>query len=337
MLSIIGVGGAGSKVVESLFKKNIFKAIIQKLYEKSDEIRGVAIDTSDSIKQLSSIPKENRVLVGSSRVKGKGTGGDVELARIIMEEELEIAMQAIRRANPTKPDVFFVVAGLGGGTGTGGMPVIAESIRVVYKVPVVGILILPSRTEGYVYIKNVYENFDRIVDKLDGCIVLDNNVLVSRGEDIVGAYKYINSSIYNLLHLIPPIEIYRFVKGNISTFGIMTTKDDISVKDALETIVRNYTYFNLKEFKEASFIAIGDLSKLHGQNYGREWCKRKFNAELEYIFKDYLDAKHLDICIMFNNIGDVLEDFETKIKEKESSQKIPKELEELFDDIKPLF
>ncbi|MBI5253300.1 MAG: hypothetical protein HY930_02735, partial [Euryarchaeota archaeon] len=94
MLSLVGIGGAGCRVVEAFYRKDLIGSLLSKIYSRENYATGVAIDTSDSLRALDSIPAANRVLIGSSRAKGHGTGGDVELGIKIMKEELELAMNA---------------------------------------------------------------------------------------------------------------------------------------------------------------------------------------------------------------------------------------------------
>jgi len=90
MLSIVGVGGAGSKIAASFYQKDLVSSIFSKLGSKSKDITGVAIDTSESLETLKNLPIENRVLIGKSRAKGHGTGGDISMGRRVMEEECEL-------------------------------------------------------------------------------------------------------------------------------------------------------------------------------------------------------------------------------------------------------
>ncbi|MDI6654970.1 MAG: hypothetical protein QME59_03705 [Candidatus Hydrothermarchaeota archaeon] len=334
MLSLVGVGGAGCKVVESFYRKDLISSLLSKIYSKEEGYAtGVAIDTSDSLRALN-MPAANRILIGSSRAKGHGTGGDVELGIKIMNEELELAMSVVRRANQEKPEAFFIVAGLGGGTGTGGFAVLADKIKKTYEVPVVGILIFPPRGEGVLYMKNAYENFDSVVKSIDGAIVLDSNVLTSRGESISKSYKIIDEAIFNVLSIVEPRDLTRITKGRVSTIGFMRIKPErISIKDILDKVFRNYVYFNADKIENMYFVAYGAIQNIYGQSFAKKWAEEKFGMDVEYIFKDDPSSKYLNIGLILSGLSNV----EKVLKVEHQEEKVSSELDELLGDIKPLF
>ena len=90
------------------------------------------------------VPKENRVLIGQSRVKGHGVGADNELGAEIAEEDIDEIQGALDSVAVHETDAFLVVAGLGGGTGSGGAPVIAKQLKRIHIEPVYGLGVLPG-------------------------------------------------------------------------------------------------------------------------------------------------------------------------------------------------
>lgn len=333
MLSLVGVGGAGCKVIESFYRKDLISSLLSKIYSKEGHATGVAIDTSNAIHALN-MPAENRILIGRSKAKGHGTGGDVELGRKIMNEELELAMNAVRRANQEKPGAFFIVAGLGGGTGTGGFAVLAEKIKKAYEVPALGILIFPPGSGGMLYMKNAYENFESVIKSVDGAIVLDTNVLTSRGESIIKSYKIIAEAVFNVLSIVELGDLLRMIAGRISTIGFMRLKPErISIKDALDKMFRNYVYFNTGKLENLYFVAYGAVQNIYGQSFAKEWAEEKFGTDVEYIFKDDPGSKYLNIGLIISGLRNV----EKVLKVEHQEEKAPSELDELLGDIKPLF
>jgi cell division GTPase FtsZ len=335
MLSLVGVGGAGCKIVEAFYRRDLVSSIISKIGGEG-YIRGVAIDTSDSIISLNSIPTENRVLIGSSRAKGHGTGGNVELGRKIMIEESELAMNAVRRANIQKPELFFVIAGIGGGTGTGGVPILVERIKVTYNVPLIGVLVLPSRSEGALYMKNAFENFENMTGVMDGAIVVDNNVLTNRGEDILTSYRIIDEAVFNFLSVVEASHILRITRDNISTMGFMRTRAaHVSIKEVLNRMLRDYVYFSLegKEVEKMHLIVYGNMGEVYGQSFAKNWVKEKFGVEVDYVFMDEPGSKYLNIGLIITGLKDIQKGFEIKAREERPLS----DLDELLGDIKPLF
>jgi cell division GTPase FtsZ len=338
MLSLVGVGGAGCRIVDSFYRKDIVSSIIDRIAGKSTEyVRGVVIDTSDTVASLSNIPAENSALIGSSWAKGHGTGGDVELGRKIMNEEAGLALNVIRRVYSEKPDMFFLIAGVGGGTGTGGFDVLAGKLKRVYKVPIIGILVFPSRGEGSLYVKNAYENFDMLTKSVDAAILLDNNVLTKKGEDILTTYRIVDNTIFNFLSMVEPMDILRITKGKVSTIGFMRTKSGyVSIKYILDKMLRDHIHitFDIKKAGKLYLVIYGDMRKVYGQNFAKKWTKEKFGIELDYIFKDDPHSKYLNIGLLIAGLKDVRKGFEIKA---EAGEEAPSELEKLLGHIKPLF
>ncbi len=335
MLSLVGVGGAGCKVIEAFFRKDLVGSIISKISPGSKHVRGVAIDTSESIKELNNIPAENMVLIGSSRAKGHGTGGSVKLGKKIMEEELELAMSAVRKANIEKPEMIFLIVGIGGGTGTGGAPILAERIKITYNVPLLGVVILPARSEGALYTKNTFENFDKVIESLDGVIVLDNNILANRGENFITSCRILDGAVFNFLSMVGAGDILRLAEDNISTIGFMRMKaEHVPIKDILDRAIRNHLYYDIegKEFEKFNLIIYGNLGEVYGQSFAKNWIKEKYGAEVDYTFMDDKGSKYLNIGLIITGLKDITKGFEIK-----EDKKIMSDLDDLLGDIKPLF
>ncbi len=335
MLSLVGIGGAGCKVVEAFFRKDLIGNLISILSKGGSEIRGVAIDTSDALEKLNSIPAKNRVLIGSSRAKGHGAGGDVEIGQKIMQEESELAMNAVRRANIKKPDMFFVIAGMGGGTGTGGLPILVEKIKITYNVPIIGVLMLPSKMEGTLYMKNTYQELDKITDLLDGTLLLDNTVLADRGEDIFKTQRTINVAIFNFLNSVESHEILRLIKGKIGTIGFIRLRGEhTSIKDILDKLLKDHVYMNVEKAEKFNLIINGDMRNVYGQSFAREWVKGRFDAELDFVLKDEPNSKYLNIGLTITGLEDITKRF---LIEEGDEKSTSTELDDLLGDIKPLF
>ncbi len=337
MLSLVGIGGAGCRIVDAFYKKDPFSSILSKFAHTKENITGVAIDTSESLNALKNIPQENKLLIGKSRAKGHGTGANVELGRKIVEEELELAMNIIRKANIEKPEFFFVIAGLGGGTGTGGAGIIAERLKKYYNVPVYGVLILPSKGEGTHYMKNAYSNFGNLRDNFDGILIQDNNILANRGEDIATSRKTITTSVVRFFNIAEAHEIAQAIKNKVAGFGYMRTKNEsISAKDAIQQLIRESMYISLEDGDLDDFYLIlrGNLNNFYGESFAREWVKNKYGAELNIIRKDTSGSKHLDIAGIVTGIERIFEVKEEINSEEEKS--IPPDLEELLSDIQSL-
>ena len=188
-LAMIGFGQAGGKIVDKFVE-----------YDKehgSDIVRAaVAVNTAKAdLMGLEHIPEGQRVLIGQSRVKGHGVGADNELGAEIAEEDMDEVQGAIDSIPVHEVDAFLVVAGLGGGTGSGGAPVIAKHLKRIYTEPVYGLGVLPGSDEGGIYTLNAARSFQTFAREVDNLMVFDNDAWRKTGESVQGGYDQINDEI----------------------------------------------------------------------------------------------------------------------------------------------
>ena len=127
-IKVIGVGGAGGNAVE---------------YMLTQDFAGVSfLAANTDVQALAGLSVPDRLTLGANLTRGLGTGGDPEMGRAAAEEDVEKIRELCAGA-----DVVCVVAGLGGGTGTGAGPVIAGLARATGAL-VLGIVTLPFDFEG---------------------------------------------------------------------------------------------------------------------------------------------------------------------------------------------
>jgi cell division GTPase FtsZ len=217
-LALVGVGQAGGKVVDALLD-----------YERrsggSFVTDAVAINSAKAdLLGVRNVPPENRMLIGQSRVKGHGVGADNELGVEIAREDAGEVLGALDDLPTHEVDAFLVAAGLGGGTGSGGAPVISRRIGEIYTEPVYGLGILPGRDEGGIYTLNAARSFQTFVNEVDNLIVFDNDAWRAGGESLEGGYDRINEELARRLGVL-------FNAGEVSN-GVVPE----SVVDASEVI-----------------------------------------------------------------------------------------------------
>ncbi|MFA9415683.1 tubulin/FtsZ family protein [Natrinema sp. HArc-T2] len=188
-LALIGFGQAGGKVVDEFLA---FDARIDGGFVES----AIAINSATTdLKGLEHVPMANRVLIGQARVKGHGVGADNELGAEIAKSDSDEIQAAIDRVPAHEIDAFLVVAGMGGGTGSGGAPVLARQLRRIYTQPVYGLGLLPGTDEGSIYTLNAARSFRTFVDEVDNLLVFDNDAWRSAGESVGSGYDRINREI----------------------------------------------------------------------------------------------------------------------------------------------
>ena len=191
-VALIGVGQAGGKIAQRIaeFDHRMDFGAVQ---------GGLAINTAKP--DLQSLDLDT-VLIGQDRVKGHGVGGDNELGAEIMEEDAEQVMDALDDRITAKAEAILVVAGLGGGTGSGGAPVLARELRRIYDVPVYVLGILPGRNEGSLYQVNAGRSLKTLTKVSDSLLLIDNDAWHESGESVSGAFEAINDAIARRLGLL---------------------------------------------------------------------------------------------------------------------------------------
>jgi len=154
---VVGVGHAGSNIVRQLMNIGITGADC------------IAVDTD--IQSLNMVRATQKLVIGGKTTQGLGTGGNPAVGRIAIKESKK------RLGNLLKDrDVAFIVTGLGGGTGTGAAPIVAEIARRK-GATVIGVVTTPLRTEKR-RIEYATRGLTEMRKNCDTVIVIDNNKLV---------------------------------------------------------------------------------------------------------------------------------------------------------------
>ena len=127
-IKVIGVGGGGSNAVSRMFRERI------------SGVQYIVMNTDIQALMKSDVP--NRVRIGEQLTQGMGVGGDPDKGSASAEESREEIYDVIRDSN-----MVFIAAGMGGGTGTGAAPVIAEIAQETGALTV-GVVTRPFAFEG---------------------------------------------------------------------------------------------------------------------------------------------------------------------------------------------
>jgi cell division GTPase FtsZ len=182
---LIGVGQAGGKVTQRLveFDRNMGFESVQGAF---------AVNTAEADLQALDL---DTMLIGRDRVKGHGVGGDNELAAQIMQDEAPEVMDALDGKISTKAEAVLIVGGLGGGTGSGGGPALANELRRVYEIPIYMLGVLPGRDEGALYQANAGRSLKTVVRETDSALLIDNDAWKSSNETLEEGFEHINDQI----------------------------------------------------------------------------------------------------------------------------------------------
>ncbi len=158
ILKVIGIGGGGSNAVNHMYNQNI------------DGVNFIICNTDAQAIANSKVP--NKVQLGPHLTQGLGAGANPEIGREATEESLE----EIKRILEVNTKMAFITAGMGGGTGTGGAPIIAKICKDL-GILTVGIVTTPFAYEGKKRIAQAAEGIDKLKNHVDTLLVISNDKL----------------------------------------------------------------------------------------------------------------------------------------------------------------
>ena len=156
-IRVVGVGGGGCNAVSRMFR------------ERVQGVEYVGVNTDSQALMRCEVPL--RIRMGDKLTRGLGVGGDPEKGRESAEESKEEIYEAIKDS-----DMVFVAAGMGGGTGTGAAPVVAEIAKESGALTI-AVVTKPFGFEGSRRRKLADEGIARLKEKVDTIIVIPNDRL----------------------------------------------------------------------------------------------------------------------------------------------------------------
>jgi cell division protein FtsZ len=158
-IKVMGLGGGGSNAVSRMVREGI------------GGVEFIAANTDAQALLYTEAP--NRVQIGPRLTKGLGVGGDPEMGLAAAEESRDLLREIV-----TGCDMLFLAAGMGGGTGTGAISVVAELAKEA-EILTVGIVTKPFAFEGGRRLKVAEEGIARLLEKIDTVIIIPNERLLA--------------------------------------------------------------------------------------------------------------------------------------------------------------
>jgi cell division GTPase FtsZ len=193
---VIGFGQAGGKILD-MFVEN------EKMRGSKSRIKWLAVNTARTdLIGLKHVPMKDRLLIGQTVVKGHGVGTDNKLGAKITQDEIETILSAIDERGTHDLDAFLIIAGLGGGTGSGGAPVLAKHLKELYSEPVYAFGILPAPEEGKLYSLNAARSMVSLMKYVDNLILFDNGAWKYGGLSLRESFEKINDEIVRRIALL---------------------------------------------------------------------------------------------------------------------------------------
>lgn len=217
-LQVFGVGGAGNNSVTNLMERGI------------EGIETIAVNTD--AQDLFCTHADYKLLIGKKLTKGLGAGNNPDVGMAAAQENLEDIKKII------SADIVFVICGLGGGTGTGAAPIIAETARESEAL-IVSFCFLPFLIEGRKRWHNAIMGLKKLYKASDAVIIIPNEKLLEVST---------NLSLTEAFHLADDI----LIKGIKAIAELVTKPGLVNVDLAdLKTVIRN---------SGISFIGVGEAN-----------------------------------------------------------------------------
>jgi cell division protein FtsZ len=155
---VIGIGGAGTNAVNRMMDEHI------------DSVEFYVLNTDKQALATSKAP--NRIVIGEEITKGLGAGGDPEKGKAAALASKDRIREIVEGAN-----MVFIAAGMGGGTGTGAAPVVAQIAKEA-KCLTIGIVTRPFTFEGKTRIANSVAGLSELKEAVDSIIIVSNDKLL---------------------------------------------------------------------------------------------------------------------------------------------------------------
>lgn len=157
-IKVIGVGGGGSNAVNRMIETGV------------QGVEFIAVNTDAQALHLSKA--ENRIQIGGKLTRGLGAGANPDVGKKAAEESREQIENVLKGA-----DMVFVTAGMGGGTGTGAAPVIAQIAKEIGALTV-GVVTRPFTFEGRKRSTHAQSGIEQLKEKVDTLIIIPNDRLL---------------------------------------------------------------------------------------------------------------------------------------------------------------
>jgi cell division protein FtsZ len=228
-IKVFGIGGGGSNAVNRMYL---------------DGIEGVelfAINTD--VQHLTSLSVPNKIQIGEKVTRGLGAGARPEVGEQAALEDIDKIKEVLRNT-----DMLFLAVGLGGGTGTGAAPVIAETAKEM-GILTVAVVTKPFNFEGQKRMQVALEGLEKLKEVVDTYIVINNQKLVEIAEknfSIKDAFKMVDDVLSKAVRGITSIVVtpalinvdfadVRTVmeRGGLALIGMGEGRKDIAIEQAI--------------------------------------------------------------------------------------------------------
>ena len=312
---VVGVGGAGNNAVNRMVDETI------------GGVEFVGVNTDKQALSLCKAP--TIVQIGEKVTKGLGAGAKPEVGEQAANESEEEIRQTISGA-----DMVFVTCGMGGGTGTGGAPVVAKIAKELGCLTV-GVVTKPFRFEANKRMENALRGIERLSANVDTLIVIPNDRLLeivdrrtTMPEALKKADEVLQQAVQGITDLInqPALINLDFAdvqtvmtNGGIAHIGIGEAKGDDKALEAVQQAVESpLLETSISGAKNVIINIRGDIS-LMDANDAASYVQQMVGDEANIIFGAMYDDTDVDTC-RITVIATGLADTDKKAKEEIRNQ-----------------
>jgi len=324
-IRVFGVGGAGNNAINRMIEF---------------EVKGAELIAVNTDKQALFLSKANqKIQIGEKLTKGLGSGANPDIGRKAAEESIDELEQAVKGA-----DLIFITAGLGGGTGTGATPVLAE-IAKQNNILTIAVVTRPFWFEGQPRAKTAEKGFEDLKAVVDTIITIPNDKLlqtVGKGTPLLDAFKVaddvLRQGVQGIIDLIEKPSLINLDFADVKTImmqrgiahmgigiGYGDNKTVEAAKLAIQSPLLDTT---IEGAKGILFNVTGDPSLgLHEIQEAARLIQSAVDPEANILFGAYIDPNLDDevrITVIAAGFGDVqpqaMQQPRKKIEEKISYQ-----------------
>lgn len=274
VIKVIGVGGGGGNAVKHMI---------------DNQVEGVDFICANTDAQaLASIESKTVLQLGGDITKGLGAGANPEIGRAAAMEDRERIAEALSGA-----DMVFITAGMGGGTGTGGAPVVAEVAREL-GILTVAVVTRPFPFEGKKRLNIAYEGVSELQQHVDSLITIPNEKLL----EVLGK----NTSLMDA-----------FKEANDVLLGAVQGIADLIIRPGMI----NVDFADVRTVMSEMGMAMMGTGHAKGENRAREAAEKAINSPLLDDI-DLAGARGILVNITagydlslgeFSEVGDTIEEF----------------------------
>lgn len=280
-IKVIGLGGGGSNAVNNMFG------------QKMEGVEFIAVNTDANALSQSGAPV--RLRIGEKLTRGLGVGGDHKLGMMAAQESRDELTKAVQGA-----DLLFITAGMGGGTGTGAAPVVAEIAKDL-GILTVAVVTRPFSFEGTQRAKVAEEGIAMLKEKVDTIVVICNDRLLSMCDmnvSIETAFKMVDDVLHQSVQGIHEVvttvghinldfnDVKTIMRGaGLGWIAIGRGGGSTRAVDAAQAVIAAPVFdFSIDKAKRILFNIIGNELTLAEINEAANIIKHVADPEAQIIF-----------------------------------------------------